>query len=95
MDLIEMHAVVHGHVQGVGFRATVREYAKQHHLYGTVCNLTDGTVEIYAQGTRSQLDDLIRYLRSIGGLGKVDSISTEYTLPSELFEHFIILRRSE
>ncbi len=51
-DIYEMHAIVRGDVQGIGFRAMTRNYAQSLGLRGTVRNLPNGTVEIYAQGTK-------------------------------------------
>lgn len=39
-----------GHVQGVGFRYTVRSIAKGRQVTGYVRNLPDGSVELVAQG---------------------------------------------
>ena len=44
-EFLELHAVVHGHVQGVGFRATVQAHARSMRLNGKVRNCLDGTVE--------------------------------------------------
>lgn len=43
--------VVHGRVQGVGFRFTAREAAVECGVEGWVRNLSDGSVEIVAQGS--------------------------------------------
>ncbi|HEY0256590.1 MAG TPA: acylphosphatase [Candidatus Methylacidiphilales bacterium] len=45
-----------GRVQGVGFRATVRQLACGYDVVGTVRNLPDGRVELIAEGTRSELE---------------------------------------
>ena len=42
--------MVHGRVQGVGFRYTAREAALDFGVAGWVRNLPDGAVEIVAQG---------------------------------------------
>lgn len=42
-----------GQVQGVYFRATAREFAREYGLAGTVRNLPDGSVELFVQGTAS------------------------------------------
>lgn len=55
-EIVEMHAIARGTVQGIGFRATTRRLATEFKLKGSVHNLPDGTVEIYAQGSRSQID---------------------------------------
>ncbi len=45
-----------GRVQGVGFRATVRQLARGYDVTGTVRNLPDGRVELVAEGPRSELE---------------------------------------
>jgi acylphosphatase len=40
-----------GQVQGVYFRATAREFAKEYAVAGNVRNLPDGSVELFVQGT--------------------------------------------
>ncbi len=50
--------VVHGRVQGVGFRYFVQNEAVQLGLSGYVKNRADGTVEVCASGDREQVEDL-------------------------------------
>ena len=51
------HAVVYeGRVQGVGFRATVREIARRHKVAGWVRNEEDGSVRMEAEGDPAELD---------------------------------------
>ena len=42
-----------GQVQGVFFRATAREFAREYGLAGNVRNLPDGGVELFVQGAPS------------------------------------------
>ena len=44
-----------GRVQGVGFRATVRHLACGYDVTGAVRNLSDGRVELIAEGARAEL----------------------------------------
>lgn len=45
-----------GHVQGVGFRYTVKSVAAGFEVVGTVRNLADGRVELVAEGSREELE---------------------------------------
>jgi acylphosphatase len=45
-----------GHVQGVGFRYTVRQIAKGFDLTGFVRNLPDGRVELQATGEEDEVN---------------------------------------
>ena len=48
-----------GHVQGVGFRYTVRNIAQQHDVRGYVRNLPDGRVELVMEGPDTEMDGLV------------------------------------
>jgi acylphosphatase len=48
---------VHGIVQGVGYRDYVRRVARRYGVTGSVRNVSDGSVEIYATGEEPQLRD--------------------------------------
>ncbi len=52
-----------GRVQGVGFRFTVCRIAEPFDVTGYVKNLTDGSVEMVAEGNSSALADLHRRIR--------------------------------
>ena len=55
----ELHAIFKGHVQGVGFRYTIRRLAAQYSISGWVRNQADGTVEMIAQGPRKGIEQLL------------------------------------
>jgi acylphosphatase len=44
-----------GHVQGVGFRYSVRQLASEFEVRGFVRNLPDGRVQLVAEGLTSEL----------------------------------------
>lgn len=62
-DLASLEATVHGHVQGVFFRAFVSRHAKELNLSGCVKNLPGGAVEVVAEGKRKQLEELLGHLK--------------------------------
>lgn len=60
----QLRAVVHGRVQGVGFRWYVARRAEERGLGGGVRNLPDGSVEVIAEGPHESLEGLLDDLRS-------------------------------
>lgn len=88
--LLEVHAIISGRVQGVGFRATTRTIARQIGVVGSAKNLPDGTVEIYAQGTQDQLDKFISSINEQFGSRYIRLIETDYFEPDSVKEGFDI-----
>ncbi len=66
--------VVHGRVQGVGFRYFVEREARRLGLDGYVKNRADGTVEVYASGSEKQVSELKSLLWTGPGLARVDNV---------------------
>lgn len=74
MAEVIVHLVVHGRVQGVGYRAFVEREAKLRDLQGWVRNCRDGTVEVVLGGEPALIEDMIANCRR-GPLGaRVDAI---------------------
>ena len=48
-----------GHVQGVGFRYTVKNIALRHDVRGYVRNLPDGRVELVMEGPDTEMNRLL------------------------------------
>lgn len=90
-DRVEMHAIVRGYVQGVGFRATAYVQATRLGITGTVKNLADGSVEIYAQGEKHNLERFLSEMKDHPRLPKVDQVDKKYYPPSKLFKKFQIV----
>ncbi len=67
---------VRGQVQGVGYRFFARRQALTLGLRGIVRNLTDGSVEVIAEGDRAALErflDLLRHGPSAAIVEEVDA----------------------
>ncbi len=86
--VVELHAIIHGYVQGVGYRFVTERIARRLGITGTVKNLANGTVEVYAQGSRDFLDQMVHQLKNAAG--RVDDIKVEFREPQEIFEDFRI-----
>jgi acylphosphatase len=52
-----------GHVQGVGFRYSVKKVATGFEVTGTVRNLDDGRVELIAEGQKPELEEFLVAIR--------------------------------
>jgi acylphosphatase len=74
-----LHAVVHGDVQGVGFRYFVMRKAHELGLKGWVRNNDDGTVEAVAEGERSALEQLKRALDEGPRMASVERVDVEWS----------------
>ena len=54
--MIARHVIYRGRVQGVGFRYTTRDVAGGFAVAGFVRNLSDGSVELVAEGEADQVE---------------------------------------
>lgn len=61
-------------MQGVGFRWWARSRARELGLVGSAANLSDGRVEVIAEGTREACESLLAALRGGGTPGQVDRV---------------------
>ena len=72
---------VRGKVQGVGFRYSAIREAQRLGIKGFVRNSSDGNVEVWAEGSRKQLDLLLKWLHRGPPYARVDSVKTEEKEP--------------
>ncbi|WP_187262158.1 acylphosphatase [Pontibacter beigongshangensis] len=68
---------VHGKVQGVFFRASTRDKARELSLTGFVQNEPDGTVYIEAQGTPEALKQLEQWAHKGPSRARVDQVEVQ------------------
>lgn len=87
----QLHAIVHGRVQGVFFRDTTRKTAKQLQINGWVRNLRDGTVEVTAVGTPEQLESLLDFLHKGPNGAHVTQVDANILYNCESFDGFRII----
>jgi acylphosphatase len=87
-DIQELHAFVHGWVQGVGFRYFVVKNALALGLRGYTRNQSDDSVEVLAQGPRPALERLLTLLRQGPPAAEVNEVRTQWGRPTEHLSGF-------
>ena len=73
-----LYARIHGLVQGVGFRYSTIVRARRLKLSGYARNMPDGSVEVVAEGPKSELDSLLAWLRHGPPSAVVDRVDHRY-----------------
>jgi acylphosphatase len=79
--MIRMQFIVSGKVQGVWFRASTRERAMLLGLSGHVRNMSDGSVQIQAQGSADALGKLEQWLQHGPPMAKVAEVEVSEIEP--------------
>ena len=87
-ELVRLHAIVEGRVQGVSFRAFVQYSASSLGVTGWVRNKWDGTVEVLAEGERDHLDQLLSALRRGPRSSSVSRVNSEWGTATGEFSGF-------
>ena len=86
-----MHLIVHGRVQGVFYRENTMNKARQiGGLSGYVKNLTDGTVEVVAEGEDKKLRELLTVCKKGSFQSDVRQIDETYSEATGEFEGFLM-----
>jgi acylphosphatase len=78
-----------GRVQGVGFRWTVKDLAKEFEVVGTIKNLADGRVELLAQG--GETDDFLEAIRTSALAGHIEQERLDPIARVEGLRGFLII----
>ena len=78
MDRARLKAVVHGWVQGVGYRDFVSRSARRLGLRGYVRNSSDGTVEVEAEGVKTNLESFLDDLRRGPELAEIQRVDVAW-----------------
>ena len=92
IEVVRVHAVVNGKVQGVGFRAFTEYHATQKGLDGWVRNRQDGKVEVEAEGPRPMLKAFLEVLEQGPKLSRVTQIIVDWKDANRQTQGFTIRR---
>jgi acylphosphatase len=76
--------VIHGYVQGVFFRDTLRRLADRHGIAGWARNRPDGTVEAVLEGSEEAVERLVAFAREGPRGADVEHVDVEDEEPEGL-----------
>jgi acylphosphatase len=79
-----LHLVIHGHVQGVFFRDSLRECAEHNDVTGWVANRDDGAVEAHLEGAPEDVETVLAFARRGPSSAAVRDVDIRDSQPEEL-----------
>ena len=85
--MIHYNLTIIGRVQGVGFRYSALEKARQLGVVGYVSNMPDGAVYIEAEGTEEILGDFIAWCRQGPPVALVEEVKID-SQPVKGYQNF-------
>ena len=80
-DRTRAHVFVSGKVQGVYYRATTRDTAREEGVDGWVKNLQDGRVEAVFEGPEEAVESMVEFCHEGSPAADVDDVEVEYEEP--------------
>jgi acylphosphatase len=80
-DRTRAHVYVSGKVQGVYYRATTREQARDRGVDGWVRNLDDGRVEAVFEGDEASVESMVEWCHTGSPRAEVEGVEVEYEPP--------------
>ncbi|MCA9360570.1 acylphosphatase [Candidatus Nomurabacteria bacterium] len=89
--MVEMHCIVIGKVQGVSYRTYVQDSATELKLVGFIRNMSDGSVEVVAQGAPDTLKDFVEYLHEGSLMSVVEGVAVEWRSADKTYTEFSLL----
>ena len=81
MTRTRANVFVSGRVQGVYYRATTRETARERGVDGWVKNLDDGRVEAVFEGDPEAVDDMVDFCYEGSDMASVSTVEVEEEEP--------------
>jgi acylphosphatase len=75
------HVYVSGTVQGVSFRATTRDTAREHDIDGWVRNLDDGRVEAVFEGPGDDVEQMVEFCHEGSSAATVEDVEVHDEQP--------------
>jgi len=89
-EIVRLHAIVEGRVQGVGFRYFTQERAVFLGLTGWVRNRWNGTVEIIAEGSKADIEVFLKTIQRGPRVGTTQNVKFDWLEATGEFGSFQI-----
>ena len=89
-ERVELHATIHGRVQGVGYRFFAERLANQLGVTGYAKNLWNGDVEVVGQADKATLETFIAKLREGPRVAIVTDVEVKWEQTTEFYPNFDI-----
>ena len=86
-----VNIIIKGKVQGVGYRYFTLKKAQELHIIGWVKNQSDGTVALFGQGNKRNLELLIAILKQGPSFSKVDEVIVNWEHAHAEYTDFVII----
>ena len=87
---MRLHVFISGFVQGVSFRSSTKLVADALKVKGWVRNLPDGKVEVVAEGSETDLESFLKWLRKGPEGASIRSVTYRYEDAEEGFIDFSV-----
>lgn len=81
MEVVRAHLLIHGRVQGVGFRWSMQREARKLGVNGWVRNLPNGKVEAVIEGEKERVEALIGWAYQGPLLARVTRVEVRWEEP--------------
>ncbi len=91
MELVNAHVFISGLVQGVYYRGSLQKKALENQVCGWTRNLPDGRVEALLQGTKENVEAVLRWTESGPPHARVKNVEVEWEEPVETYDSFDIV----
>lgn len=91
VEVLAYKVVIAGKVQGVFFRASMKQFAEENNVVGWVRNLKDGRVESLVQGNKREVELVLEWCRSGPSGARVDEVSVTQLESLQPLQNFSIM----
>ncbi|UCG90967.1 MAG: acylphosphatase [candidate division WOR-3 bacterium] len=92
-EIIRAHLYISGIVQGVFFRSHTENVARSLNVTGWVRNLSDGRVEVVAEGSKEKVEELIQWCHKGPDFASVEHVEIHWEDAMDEFKDFEIRYR--